>query len=128
MVTEEPAPTSSTCLNSTLAPWSASSFSIRTTAPSCTRYCLPPVAITAYMVQLQMGEPLGGPAKEPRIVRRQGFKVKPGPRRRASPHILRYHGAFDRALHDTRTDSRVGSCRLRGRRPGHQAALAQPSE
>src|SRR5580692_5848419 len=49
MVTEDPAPTRSTWVNSTLAPWSASSFSIRTTAPSWTRYCLPPVAITAYI-------------------------------------------------------------------------------
>src|ERR1700733_5545542 len=76
MVTEDPAPTSRTWLNSTLAPWSASSFSIRTTAPSWTRYCLPPVAITAYIVATP--RTAGGAAKEPRIVSGGGWRVKPG--------------------------------------------------
>src|SRR5687768_12921811 len=51
MATSTPSPTSRTWLNSTMAPASASSFSTRTTVPSLTRYCLPPVAMTAYMIE-----------------------------------------------------------------------------
>src|SRR6187401_611029 len=49
ILTLSPCPTSSTLSNSTLAPASAVSFSTRNTEPSLTRYCLPPVEITAYM-------------------------------------------------------------------------------
>src|SRR6185436_3112718 len=49
ILTLSPCPTSSTLSNSTLAPASAVSFSTRKTEPSLTRYCLPPVEITAYM-------------------------------------------------------------------------------
>ena len=48
--TSAPSPIRRTWLNSTVAPASASSFSTRTTVPSLTRYCLPPVAMTAYMI------------------------------------------------------------------------------
>src|SRR5271170_673225 len=98
MVTEEPAPTSSTWLNSTLAPWSASSFSIRTTAPSWTRYCLPPVAITAYMVDNSSWANPKRPQKS-----RELYGGEPGrsnwlfggSARRTSHTILRYHDEFD---------------------------------
>src|SRR5580704_1537593 len=49
-LTSAPSPTSSTSPNSTVAPGSASSFSTRSTPSLVTRYCLPPVAMTAYMV------------------------------------------------------------------------------
>ena len=39
----------STLLNSTALPTSAATFSIWTTSPGATRYCLPPVRITAYI-------------------------------------------------------------------------------
>src|SRR5688572_18825441 len=44
-----PSPKSSTWSNSTDAPASAFNVATRSTVPSCTRYCLPPVAITANM-------------------------------------------------------------------------------
>src|SRR6185437_11486379 len=47
--TSAPSPTSSTWPNSTVAPASASSFSMRSTPSLVTRYCFPPVAITAYI-------------------------------------------------------------------------------
>src|SRR5512142_1617061 len=48
--TSAPWPTRSTSPNSTVAPGSASSFSTRSTPSFVTRYCLPPVAMTAYIV------------------------------------------------------------------------------
>src|SRR5262245_23053213 len=48
-----PSATSSTSSKVTAAPASAPSFSTRMVSPSCTRYCLPPVAITAYMKSSQ---------------------------------------------------------------------------
>src|SRR5580658_7093867 len=50
MVTLTPSPTSRTSANSTVSPGRASSFSTFRTASFVTRYCLPPVAITAYML------------------------------------------------------------------------------
>src|SRR5258706_8291609 len=50
ILTFSPSATSRTSVNSTDLPGSTpSSFSTRRVSPCCTRYCLPPVAMTAYM-------------------------------------------------------------------------------
>src|SRR4026207_419751 len=54
ILTFSPCPTSSTWSNSTFAPASAVSFSTRRTEPSLTRYCLPTVDITAYMIRTEL--------------------------------------------------------------------------
>src|ERR1700722_11019100 len=50
ILTSAPSPTSRTSANSTVSPGRASSFSTFRTVSLVTRYCLPPVAITAYML------------------------------------------------------------------------------
>src|ERR1700754_3800514 len=63
----------STSPNATAAPGSPSSFSTTSRSPGWTRYCLPPVLITAYIVrafgtlsvsQKNGNAPAGGPAGE----------------------------------------------------------------
>ena len=51
MVTASPSPSISTSPSTTAAPGSPSSFSTTSTSPGLTRYCLPPVLITAYIVR-----------------------------------------------------------------------------
>src|ERR1700733_826672 len=46
---DDPSEKANTFLNSTALPTSAATFSILTTSPGATRYCLPPVRITAYI-------------------------------------------------------------------------------
>src|SRR5262245_56094438 len=47
--TPSPAPTRSTSLKVTVSPTFPGSFSTLSLSPAATRYCLPPVLITAYM-------------------------------------------------------------------------------
>src|SRR4030081_833930 len=72
-VTLAPSPTSSTSPNSTVAPGSASSFSTRRTPSLETRYCFPPVAMTAYIV---VEEGNGGGRRRPRILLADPLRVK----------------------------------------------------
>src|SRR5256885_1893133 len=71
-VTLAPSPTSSTSPNSTVAPGSASSFSTRRTPSLETRYCFPPVAMTAYIV-IEEGN---GGRRRPRILLADPRRVK----------------------------------------------------
>src|SRR5579883_907044 len=64
-LTDSPSTTASTRPNSTSAPTSPSSVSISIASPGVTRYCFPPVSITAYI----QGSPRGGLSEELRTFR-----------------------------------------------------------
>src|SRR5690606_34020223 len=59
-------PSISTSPNFTFEPASPSSFSTTMTSPGWTRYCLPPVLITAYMLKPQRNAKRIAPVGDPR--------------------------------------------------------------
>src|SRR3990172_8945234 len=61
--------TSRTCSNSIVWPGSTSSRSTASSVPSWTRYCLPPLSMTAYMVPLRLSRARGGRREAGRRVR-----------------------------------------------------------
>src|SRR6185437_12016616 len=65
-VTASPSPSIITWSKSTLAPGSPASLSTTSTSPGLTRYCLPPVLITAYIEapMAKRNAPARGPAGE----------------------------------------------------------------
>src|SRR5262245_59216343 len=103
ILTLSPCPTSSTLSNSTFAPASAVSFSTRRTDPSLTRYCLPPVEITAYMKPaLRTGR--GTPARKGRAVYGQRGSLATA-RRTGRPKLR--HAAIFRGFQGLRSVHRV---------------------
>src|SRR5262249_23304539 len=70
--TPSPSPTRSTSLKVTASPTLPASFSTRSRSPCATRYCFPPVLMTAYMKSpALLGEP-GEPRTEVSKPRRRG--------------------------------------------------------
>src|SRR5688572_2009325 len=102
MVTASPSPSIRTSPNATFAPGSPSSFSTTRMSPGWTRYCLPPVLITAY------------------IVRAFGVDMQNGMRPQESPRA-RGGALYTRKAESQRRGGRLAVTTLRRRGGGREA-------